>query len=246
MYFNNHMNKDTLIAKLREFAKKNNHSQKYFYESFRAKILADFLANSDLPTEQHYNALDYLAPVIARGVEKDSGLPQHKQKLGPFTDHDLSSLTALLSSSAEEITRFETIRNFTKLLDKAIAVPGLTEYLNSYWDAQYNVLWQLVDRFNKDVWQKGLYDLVYKYSQRVGKFSKTKLITGSFCGRTSIIFDRGKGRIFFNGEESSPNKLALGPGPETPLYAAIEMIEEVISLWPSDTEKQAKILKPIK
>lgn len=245
MSFDSRMNKDELIAKLREFAKKHERSLEYRYESFLARVLADFLVTSDLPTSPHDNALEYLAPVIAQEVENDARLPQSKQKLGSFTNYNLSSLTALLSSSTEEITRLETIRSLTKLLEKVTEIPGLAEYLKSYWDAQYNVLWQLADRFNKNVWQKGLYGLVDKHSKRAGKFSQTELRTGNFCGRISVIFDRGQGRIFFSGEEGSPSKLGLGPGPEAPLSTAIEMVEEVVSLWPSDPEKQEKKLKPI-
>ncbi|KKS37451.1 MAG: hypothetical protein UV01_C0010G0027 [Parcubacteria group bacterium GW2011_GWA2_42_14] len=248
MPFENFMNKDDLLKRLKEFAKNNEKKPHLFYASFQAQVLADFLASSDLPTRPHDNALDYLAPVIAKRIEDDARLPQHEQQLGPFTDYRLSSITALLSSGAEEITRHKTILSFTKLLVQATGFSNLEEHLKSYWDAQYNVLWQLADRFNSAVWQKGLYNLINKHSLRVGRFRKTNLKTSNFCGRISVIFERGRGKksqaIWFSGEEGNPRKFGLGPGPEVPLNRAIEMVGEVISGWPESPEKQTKIMKP--
>ncbi len=71
MSFENFMNRDELLKRLREFAK-NNEKTELFHQSFQAQVLADFLASSDLPTRPHDNALDYLAPIIALGVEEDA------------------------------------------------------------------------------------------------------------------------------------------------------------------------------
>src|SRR3989344_7872047 len=117
MSFENYMNKDELLKRLREFAKKNENNAEQRYNAFLAGILADFLVSSNLPTRPDNNALDYLAPIIAKRIEDDARLQQHEQRLGPFTDYNLSSLTALLSTSMEEMTRFETIRCFIKLLE---------------------------------------------------------------------------------------------------------------------------------
>src|SRR3989344_7565726 len=178
MSLENFMNRDELLKRLREFAK-NNEKTKLFYESLQAKVLADFLASSDLPARPHDNALDYLAPIIAQRVEDDAELPQHEQKLDPFTDYRISSLTKLLASGSEEMNRKTTIENLIKALERAIKTEGLGIQLRSYWDAQYNVLWQLADHFNNAVWQKGLYELVYKHSLRSGKFGRTTLKTSN-------------------------------------------------------------------
>ena len=187
--------------------------------------------------------------VMEKRIKDAARLPQHEQKLGPFTDYRLSSVTALLSSGAEEMTRLETIWRFIKLLELVTELPNLGEHLESYWDAQYNVLWQLADHFNNAVWQKGLYELVYKHSLRSGKFGRTTLKTSNFCGRISIILERGKGKesraLWFSGEEKSPRKFGLGPGPEVPLNHAIEMVNDVVSDWPGNPEKQTKIMKPV-
>ena len=147
------------------------------------------------------------------------------------------------------MTRLETIWRFIKLLELVTELPNLGEHLESYWDAQYNVLWQLADHFNNAVWQKGLYELVYKHSLRSGKFGRTTLKTSNFCGRISIILERGKGKesraLWFSGEEKSPRKFGLGPGPEVPLNHAIEMVNDVVSDWPGNPEKQTKIMKPV-
>jgi len=245
MYLENFMSKDELVKRLRDFSKTNEKSRTLFYEGFLAKILANFLEASDLPTRPDVNILNYLAPVIARGVEDDAKLPSYKQVLDPFTKHCVSSLTALLSLPSEEMSRDETIRDFTRTLELSTGISWLGILLRSYWDAQYNVLWQLADRFNKDIWQKGLYGLVYAHSHRSGRFRATKLQTSNFCGRIGITLDRGDGVLWFRGMEGNPSSLALGAGPEVPLNHAIEMVEEVILLWPSDPEKQARIMKPM-
>lgn len=247
MSLENFMNRDELLKRLREFAK-NNEKTELFHQSFRAQILADFLTSSDLPTRPRDNALDYLAPIIALCVEEDAKLPQHKQKLFTFTDDRVSSLTELLAFGSEEMSRERTIEYFTKVLELATEMKGLGIQLRSYWDAQYNVMWQMVNNFKKNVYHKGLYALIDKMPKRQGQFGKTELRTGASWEGINVVFSRGKKQnqrsIYFHGEEGHRDHLALGPGPEAPLSTAIEMVNDVISRWPQEPEKQAEIMKP--
>jgi len=246
MGFEHFMNMTELFERFRNFERNPAHS---YSDRVRCKTLTDYLASIGMPDMPHYDTLQHLAKHIAEGIEDDARRPQHEKRLGIFSDN-LSSLTELVSSGSEEMLRAEKIRSLTDLLQKITGIKELGPFLAAYWNAKYITLEQAADRFCKRVWQQGLCELEKNTSARTlrGTFGKTKLATNYVIGSVGVIFCRGWGSsrttIHFIGEHGNPERLYPGSGPEATLSQALEMVEEVISRWPSDPRKQSRIMRP--
>jgi len=152
-------------------------------------------------------------------------------------------------SSTQQISGMFTLRTVLS------AVMGddsrIGSEVETYCGAQSMALQGLFDKFIRQVYRKGLFQIISNDRSRgmKGVFGPTELRTYILAGRTMFTFARPKKRgvevsvSFVAGDDDD---LALEAGVqsvEANLPTAFYMIEDVISRWPESTKEQKKLFK---
>ena len=118
--------------------------------------------------------------------------------------------------------------------------------VDTYCRAQHHAIQGVFDKFLREVYGKGLFEIIRDDRARgmKGKFGATELRTWVCAGRTMFTFARPKKKgdevsiTFIAGDDDA---LALEAGIQS-VYAtlptAMDMIEEVIRQWPKEKQKQ--------
>lgn len=152
----------------------------------------------------------------------------------------------MLDSVSGQLTIQYLIKAITGNNDRA----GLEAY--TYCNAEIQVLQCMFDKFLREVYRRGLFEIISEESTRgmKGTFGPTELRTYIIAGRTMFTFARPKKKgievsvSFVAGDSDS---LALEAGIQSVqanLATAYNMIEDVISRWPEDSKSQMRLFKP--
>jgi hypothetical protein len=152
----------------------------------------------------------------------------------------------------EDSYRLLICNRVASLMAEVTGVKRLAVEIEQYLLAQDNALEQVLQRFNMQVWRKGLWNYMRtKPTGRgvIGKFGKTKLglfvvgpsITVSFVNLDQMPNSKGFA-VSFNAEagDSTGLKTALS-SIQTTLGSATGMIEDVIQAWPKERSTQAEM-----
>lgn len=152
-------------------------------------------------------------------------------------------------SGTQQISGMFTLRSvLSAVMSKDSQIGSEVE---TYCSAQKQALQGLFDKFIRQVYRKGLFQIISDDRSRgmKGSFGPTELRTFVCAGRTMFTFARPKKRgpevsvSFVAGDDDD---LALEAGiqsVEANLPTAFYMIEDVISRWPDSTEDQKKLFK---
>jgi hypothetical protein len=122
--------------------------------------------------------------------------------------------------------------------------------MNALCKAHWHYLDQVFRCFIRDVWRKGVCELIKNATLKgvKGVFGDVTLLTYTICGRTAVQFDKADGSsVSYMVEENDLMAYSAGINfCETDLHTACNMIQTVISNWPNDKAEQELVFFPDK
>jgi len=111
----------------------------------------------------------------------------------------------------------------------------ISNQVESYCNAQGIVLQQTFDKFLRQVYRQGMFDMITAVDQRgmSGEFGPTTLRTYTMCGRIMFTFANKEEDVTFIAEEGDPNCYNSGlQSLNADFLGALNLIQDVINHWP--------------
>ncbi len=250
------MKKAQLISKLCVFAE--NDEKKWRGQKPFAQFFAAWLEKLDIPFDAQYDFWDidsYIPQLVVDAYEdlRTSDtlyIAQYRKEYVDDVERAVPNLTELGKSPVME--QIMTIQITAFLLDKVTGNEYIRQAFSEYANAQNNTLAVCFDKFLRNVYRRGMYDLIQKTKERGmgAQFAHTSIRTFVCAGRVMITFACPQNpteqelSVSFVLEEGDP--VALSGGLQSVyanLHQSMNMIEDVISGWPSSIVEQKKLFK---
>ncbi len=230
-----------------------------------------YLQKLDIPSDAKYDFWDitpYLPELAVDAFEQfrtnDDLLTRTMRAIyEERTGHEVPNITDLGASDVlTQASAVQTTLGF--MLKDVTGLERVEQHIDAYCNAQKYVLQQTFDKFLRRVYRQGLYALINASELRgmQGEFGETELRTYTMAGRLLFTFARridkskdgyyeegdrvicNERSVSFVAEEDDP--LCLSSGIQS-VYAdfrtALDMIEDVIRLWPEGAEARAQLYK---
>ena len=265
------MHKADLIQKLQLFAAAAEHAPNRGWkgqETF-AEYFAHYLEGLSIPSDEKYDFFhieQHLPELLVAAFENlrtgtDEETIYHRKMYEKETGHEVPHITDLgVTHPSERGSAVQTTLGF--LMKDVTGLDWIEQKIDAYCNAQSYVLQQMFDRFLREVYWRGMYDLIDQSSSAGvgGKFGTVELRTFVTAGRIMITFARkldptkpslyekegttysNEHSVSFVAEDGDP--LALGAGMQsihTDFRTALDLIEEVIKHWPEDQAERAQV-----
>jgi len=231
------MHKQELIEKLK--------SRKDFQwkgqEAFAAH-LAYFLENLEIPQDTKYDFWriePYLVDICVDAFEQmrisdDPQVIKFRKQYEAETGREVPVLLDLGASYIlDQGAAVQTTIGF--LLKDVLGEDYITSQVDAYCNAQKYVLQQSFDKFLRQVYRQGMFELIQACDQRgmSANFGDTTLMTYVMCGRVMLTFEGRDGQVSFVVEEGDPLCYSGGlQSIEGDLFIALGLINDVINHWP--------------
>lgn len=238
-----------------------------------ANFLIHYLENLKIPSDEKYDFWQiepYLPELMVDAFEQlrtgtDEETVRFRQAYESETEHEVPNITDLGASRLlDQGSAVQTTLSF--MLKEVTGQDWIEHKIDTYCNAQKYVLQQTFDKFLRLVYRRGLSEMADKCDKRgmSGKFGETELRTYIMAGRIMFTFARRKegetgvyiggklvqtlpyqeDSVSFVGEDGDPLCLSAGlQSVDTDLHTCLDMIEDVIKRWPSDSKEQKKIYR---
>lgn len=250
------MKKQELIKGLQDFVDRDKAEWKG--QRVFSQFLIEYLRRLDIPHDKKYDIwqIDHHLPqlMVDAFVELRTGTDDY---VGPFremheaeTGRKVPNVTDLGENSI--LDQSSTVQTTIGFLLKEVTGLGWIEYkVDTYCNAQKHVLQQTFDKFLRQVYRQGMFEIIRKCKLKgmSGIFNETTLRSYVLAGRAMFTFARGN-----NGHEISVSfiaqdgdRLGLSAGIQSVranFYSALSMIEDVVDCWPDDEKQQLDTFKP--
>lgn len=261
------MNKEELIAALQDYLKSftNNTTGERFPKGQIAftKYLIRYLTDLEIRGTLSDNIFQYLTTIISDAFHKLKNGEDLQSKVfrGLYEQEvGLKVPDVLNLGGADYIRQCTTVQVVLEFLfEKVTKSTWLKHEIDKYFNAQRTVLQQYFDKFLREVYRTGLFNLVNTNQgyTLTGEFGQTTLSTYSLGGRIQIELRRiptdrtNKTEAeledqYFTFVASDKDPLGLTAGVDyvyCDLITAIQMIDEVINNWPKTAPTQKKLFK---
>ncbi len=240
------MKKEELIAELSNFLKGEikSRGQKSFGEFF-----IEYLKRLDTAYyDDHYgDIVPYLPELIVDAFEQlrvktDDSTTRFREAYENETGWSVPNITDL--GESDSMDQSSAVETASSLFEKITNSDWLKDKIDAYCNAQKHVLQQTFDKFLRRVYRNGLFEIISQCQKRgmSGEFGYTVLRTHVSAARIMFTFARKqeKGEVSVSFLAAENDNLALGAGIQSicaDFYTALDMINDVVNLWP-DTEKK--------
>ncbi|HLM83628.1 MAG TPA: hypothetical protein VK254_00230 [Candidatus Bathyarchaeia archaeon] len=245
------MKKPELIARLRQrlLTGGKNKSEDPF-----VKFFIDYLTLLVITHDEkydHWHIDHYLPQIVADAYEllrtsEEEWVVMYRLNYEKLTEHEVPNLLEI--GATDGIYRAIVAETLGWLFKEVVGHDHMKDVFDEYLNAQSNALMGTFDKFLRQVFRRGLYDLIEGKDARgmSGKFSETDLRTYVIAGRLAFTFAKKQGEdeisVTFVAEDSDPNAYSAGiQSVYATLPECMVMIEDVIRLWPSDKVVQAQV-----
>jgi hypothetical protein len=243
------MNKEKLIVELSNFLKGEIRSkgQKSF-----GKFFIEYLRRLDIAA-YYEDIMPYLPELIVDAFEQlrvktDDNTTRFRKAYENETGWSVPNITDLgESNSMDQSSAVQT----TGFLFKEITNwDWLENKIDTYCNAQRYVLQQTFDKFLRQVYRNGLFEIISQCQKRgmSGEFGNTVLRTHVSAARIMFTFARKQeeGEVSVSFLAAENDNLALGAGIQSiyaDFFTSINMIEDVINYWPTTEKEKNDIYK---
>lgn len=254
------MHKAELIGKLQAFVCANQpQPQKGTWQGqvAYATYLIHYLQKLNIPSDEKYSFYEiepYLPKILVDAFEELRTAEDHqthafrvlyKKELGvdPVNIHDVGTDHINEQSHVIQTT-------FSFLMDSLIPKKNLINSIQNYCYAQRTVIQQYFDKFIREVYRKGLSEIVSKKHSKTHSvvLGKTKLrLYYSLNGGTWLTFTNN-GELtdyvsFVGRDTEDPEGLNIGiESITTDLITALQILQEATENWPKNQQDQVKIV----
>lgn len=241
------MNHQQLISKLEQYLR--NPSKPSRGDVELAQYLLHFFVNRPAEKDDKSSILNNLCIYVVEAFDQlrqgqDAQTAAYRKAyLQAVNAYEVPYLTEVSFSDFE---RLATINQVSRLMTEITSDSWVGQDIESYLMAQDKVIHQKIRAFINQVYFHGLQARIDASSWRgmSGSFGNTELRSLVAAGRIMVTFARKTD----DGDEDSVTLIGREGGPYLNLqstYAsfslALDMIDEVISNWPTDREQQAQI-----
>ncbi len=245
------MKKAELIEKIenalatREFRTKGDEPFLQFFLEYLRRLKINHDEKYDF-----YNVSPYLPQITgdAFDVLKNSDeewVAVFRESYEMETERPVPSLLAVgESDTVDRVLRTQAIG----FLLKDIVGNYMEASCDAYLNAQGHVLQQFFDKFAREVYRCGLYEIIQQERGRgmSGVFGKTELRTFVMAGRLMFTFARkiegGELTVSFLAEDDDPDIYSAGlQSVCAPLIDCLNMIEDVVRHWPKDEAERRDV-----
>lgn len=248
----------------------NNHRWVKGQRAF-ANFLVHYLEKLKITHDEKYDFWDiepHLPQLMVDAFEElrtgiDTATVGFRKEYEVETGHDVPNITDLGASDVlDRASAVQTTLGF--MLREITGQDWVESKIDTYCNAQSYVLQQAFDKFLRLVYRRGLCEVAEKCGVRgmSGRFSETDLRTYIMAGRIMFTFarriDKSKDSYYKKGKDLFCNEwsvsfvgedgdsLCLSAGIASvgcDFLIALKMIEDVITHWPVNQDKQIKLFK---
>jgi hypothetical protein len=249
------MKKDEFIKKLRRYLMTSGFSWKG-QQAF-VEFLVDYLTRLDLTHFERYDFshLNNHIPqiVVDAFYELRTGnadwILVHRQNYEQDVEHPVPNIMDVgASNPLHQCSAVQTTLGY--VLRDALSDDHISHQIDAYCNAQIHVIQQYFDRFLREVYRKGLFQIIEnsKVKGMCGKFGNTELWSFSMAGRLTFTFARKEADeeiwASFIVEDGDPTGYTGGQGScNTNFVQTLELLSDVISNWPTLSDEQLKSYK---
>ena len=242
------MKKEELIAELSNFLKGEikSRGQKSFGEFF-----IEYLKRLDTAYYDDYygDIVPYLPELIVDAFEQlrvrtDDETTRLREAYEKETGWSVPNITDLGESDNMSMSQSSAVQTTGFLFREITNSDWLEDKIDTYCNAQKHVLQQTFDKFLRRVYRNGLFEIISQCQKRgmSGEFGHTVLRTHVSAARIMFTFARKQeeGEVSVSFLAAENDNLALSAGIQSiyaDLHTALDMINDVVNLWP-DTEKK--------
>lgn len=249
------MRKDEFIKKLRRWLTDGDcgwKGQRPFVE-----YLVEYLTRLDLSHYERYEfqQLNHHIPQIMLDAfemlrtETEDWVVLHRKSYENETGHPVPNITDIgASNSCDQSSAVQVTLGF--MLKDALSDNFIEQQVAAYCNAQSQVIQQYFDRFLREVYRKGLFEIIEISTVKgmCGKFGNTELRSFSMAGRLMFTFARKEGDeetyASFIVEDGDPTGYSGGQGSRsTNFIQTLELLTDVTLNWPNSPDEQRKLYK---
>jgi hypothetical protein len=245
------MNKNQLLRRLREI-RADECTKRGLYQI--VQMLIFYFSKPEIPQYEETGIVLHLDKhiVLVMDVLRASRDPRVKKIRRAYLEEmeadDIPSVTEIRHDGVARILLHSTLSELVPLILQEPS-PRLAQQLEGYFCAQDLVVRQQIDRFNQEVYQRGLGVLINRETSRgmSGIFGST-MLWSHYSANVGITLAR-----FMGGEEVSVTFLGSGgmkydPGfgiisVRADLSTTLSMFNDVLTSWPEDPGRQRKVFK---
>ena len=222
-----------------------------------AEFLIEYLMRLDLSYHEQYDFwhIDpYIPQIMLDAFEElrtgtDDWVVGHRKHYEKDAGHPVPNITDIGASNMfHQCSAIQTTLGF--MLKEVMEDNYVELRVDAYCNAQDHVIQQYFDKFLREVYCKGLREIIEKSKVRgmEGRFGKTELRAFPLAGRLMFTFARKKGkgeiRASFIMEDGDPQGYSGGLNSyNTNFIQCLDLISDVIRYWPATSKEQRTVFK---
>lgn len=221
-----------------------------------AAFFASWLNTLNIPADEEFDfyQLDPYLPQLAGDAWEamrtgnDKFTTKVRKQYEEEVEHGMSNLFELGGNIVDQVLSTKMVGY---ILSAVIEDEWIQTEVDSYFGAQRRAVEGAFDKFLRDVYRKGLFEIIdqSRSTGMTGQYGSTKLRTWTSAGRIMFTFARPKKQgievsVSFLAQDRDALALEAGlQSVEANLSTAMAMIADVIARWPKDAEQQKLVHK---